>query len=52
MSESTIRRFIFEHLDIRGAVVHLGDSWQQCRLTATTSRLSPNCLANWRLSRR
>jgi len=29
MSESTIRRFIFEGLDIRGAVVHLGDAWQQ-----------------------
>lgn len=29
MSESTVRRFLFEHLDIRGAVVHLGDTWQQ-----------------------
>lgn len=29
MSASTIRRFIFEGLDIRGAVVHLGDCWQQ-----------------------
>ena len=29
MSDSTIRRFLFEGLDIRGAVVHLGDTWQQ-----------------------
>lgn len=29
MSESTVRRFIFESLDIRGAIVHLGDAWQQ-----------------------
>jgi molecular chaperone Hsp33 len=29
MSASTIRRFLFEGLDIRGAVVHLGDCWQQ-----------------------
>ena len=29
MSDSTVRRFLFEHLDIRGAVVHLGDAWQQ-----------------------
>ncbi|MFZ2266573.1 MAG: Hsp33 family molecular chaperone HslO [Azonexus sp.] len=29
MSTSTIRRFLFEGLDIRGAVVHLGDCWQQ-----------------------
>ncbi|MBS1159351.1 MAG: Hsp33 protein [Proteobacteria bacterium] len=29
MSVSTIRRFLFEGLDIRGAVVHLGDCWQQ-----------------------
>jgi len=29
MSASTIRRFIFEGLDIRGAVVHLGEAWQQ-----------------------
>ena len=29
MSDSFVRRFLFEHLDIRGAVVHLGDSWQQ-----------------------
>jgi len=28
MSASTIRRFLFEGLDIRGAVVHLGDAWQ------------------------
>ena len=29
MSDSTIRRFLFEALDIRGAVVHLGDAWRQ-----------------------
>ncbi len=29
MSASTVRRFLFEHLDIRGAVVHLGETWQQ-----------------------
>ena len=29
MSASAIRRFIFEGLDIRGAVVHLGEAWQQ-----------------------
>ncbi len=29
MSDSFVRRFLFEHLDIRGAVVHLGDTWQQ-----------------------
>lgn len=29
MSDSTIRRFLFEGLDIRGAIVHLGDAWQQ-----------------------
>lgn len=29
MSESTVRRFLFEGLDIRGAFVHLGESWQQ-----------------------
>jgi molecular chaperone Hsp33 len=32
MSASTIRRFLFEGLDIRGAVVHLGDSWQQMQV--------------------
>lgn len=26
---STIQRFLFEGLDIRGAIVHLGDCWQQ-----------------------
>ena len=29
MSESSVRRFLFEHLDIRGAVVHLGEAWRQ-----------------------
>ena len=29
MSDSSVRRFLFEELDIRGAVVHLGDAWQQ-----------------------
>lgn len=29
MSDSTVRRFLFEALDIRGAVVHLGDCWRQ-----------------------
>lgn len=28
MTDSTVRRFLFEHLDIRGAVVHLGDTWR------------------------
>ncbi|MCK6391136.1 MAG: Hsp33 family molecular chaperone HslO, partial [Azonexus sp.] len=28
MSASTVRRFLFEGLDIRGAIVHLGDAWQ------------------------
>ena len=32
MSDSTIRRFLFEGLDIRGAVVHLGDTWQQMQV--------------------
>ncbi len=32
MSDSTIRRFLFEHLDIRGAIVHLGDAWQQMQV--------------------
>lgn len=29
MSGSFVQRFIFEDLDIRGAIVHLGDAWQQ-----------------------
>jgi len=29
MSDSTVHRFLFEDLDIRGAVVHLGDCWRQ-----------------------
>lgn len=29
MSDSTVHRFLFEGLDIRGAFVHLGDAWQQ-----------------------
>lgn len=29
MSDSFIRRFLFEGLDIRGAVVHLGEAWRQ-----------------------
>ncbi len=29
MNDSFVRRFIFEGLDIRGAVVRLGESWQQ-----------------------
>jgi len=29
MSVSTVRRFIFEGLDIRGAIVHLCDAWTQ-----------------------
>lgn len=29
MSDSTIHPFLLEDLDIRGAVVHLGDCWQQ-----------------------
>lgn len=32
MSESTVRRFLFEGLDIRGAFVHLGDTWQQMQV--------------------
>ena len=32
MSESTIRRFLFENLNIRGALVHLGDVWQQMQV--------------------
>ena len=32
MSDSSVRRFLFEHLDIRGAIVHLGDSWQQMQV--------------------
>lgn len=32
MSASTVRRFLFEGLDIRGAVVHLGDAWQQMQV--------------------
>ena len=28
MSESFVRRFLFEGLNIRGAIVHLGDAWQ------------------------
>lgn len=29
MSGSFVRRFLFEQLDIRGAIVHLGDAWTQ-----------------------
>ncbi|UCV09607.1 Hsp33 family molecular chaperone HslO [Dechloromonas denitrificans] len=29
MSDSFVRRFLFDGLDIRGAIVHLGDAWQQ-----------------------
>lgn len=29
MSDSTVRRFLFEGLDIRGAFVQLGSAWQQ-----------------------
>lgn len=29
MSDSFVQRFIFERLDIRGAVVYLGEAWQQ-----------------------
>jgi molecular chaperone Hsp33 len=29
MSGSFVRRFLFEGLDIRGAIVHLGEAWQQ-----------------------
>lgn len=29
MSDSTVRRVLFEALDIRGAVVHLGDCWRR-----------------------
>lgn len=32
MSQSSVRRFVFENLDIRGAIVHLGDSWQQMQV--------------------
>lgn len=32
MSDSFVRRFLFESLDIRGAVVHLGDAWQQMQV--------------------
>lgn len=28
MTDSTVRRFLFEALDIRGAIVHLGDAWR------------------------
>jgi molecular chaperone Hsp33 len=28
MSDSYVRRFFFEGLDIRGAIVHLGDAWR------------------------
>ncbi|MGE5385880.1 MAG: Hsp33 family molecular chaperone HslO [Betaproteobacteria bacterium] len=31
MSDSTVHRFLFEDLDIRGAVVRLGESWRQMR---------------------
>jgi len=29
MNDSTVRRFLFDALDIRGAVVRLGDCWQE-----------------------
>ena len=32
MSPSFVQRFLFEGLDIRGAIVHLGDSWQQMQV--------------------
>ncbi len=32
MTHSTLRRFLFEGLDIRGAIVQLGDSWQQMQV--------------------
>jgi molecular chaperone Hsp33 len=32
MSDSFVRRFLFEGLDIRGAIVHLGAAWQQMQV--------------------
>jgi len=32
MNDSFVRRFIFEGLDIRGAVVYLGDAWRQMQV--------------------
>ncbi len=32
MSDSFVRRFLFDGLDIRGAIVHLGDAWQQMQV--------------------
>lgn len=32
MTASTVHRFLFDGLDIRGALVHLGDSWQQMQV--------------------
>lgn len=32
MSGGSVRRFLFEGLDIRGAVVHLGETWQQMQV--------------------
>ncbi|PKO87946.1 MAG: molecular chaperone Hsp33 [Betaproteobacteria bacterium HGW-Betaproteobacteria-10] len=32
MSESSVRRFLFENLNIRGALVYLSDVWQQMQL--------------------
>ncbi len=32
MSASFVQRFLFEGLDIRGAIVNLGDSWQQMQV--------------------
>lgn len=29
MSDNFVRRFLFEGLDIRGAIVHLGEAWRQ-----------------------
>ncbi|MDP3637306.1 MAG: Hsp33 family molecular chaperone HslO [Azonexus sp.] len=32
MNESSVRRFLFENLNIRGALVHLSDVWQQMQV--------------------
>jgi hypothetical protein len=52
MSSSFVRRFLFEGLDIRGAIVHLGDAWQGMQAGRTTSRPSPSCSAKRPPSRR
>jgi arsenate reductase len=52
MSSSFVRRFLFEGLDIRGAIVTSAMPGKACRPGAITSRPSPSCSAKRPPSRR